>query len=286
MPFPPLHNPGASVFVPAGQDPAEAWSTTTHLAIGAHADDLEIMAFHGIASCARHATDRFSGIVCTDGAGSPRGGRQAATTPEALRAARRAEQIEAARIGNYAAVVQLDYTSASLRGSAAADLTRDVAALLARAAPRVLYTHNPFDAHATHLAVLRCVVNALRALPSQQQPAAFYGCEVWRSLDWMPAEGLVELELPRDDTLWPRLLGCFRSQIDAGKRYDLAAPARALANATFREPRAADSGPRWLAVDLLPLLRQPTLSLASYAESILNRFHQDIPKALRDDAGP
>ena len=44
-------NPHADVFVPDGLPPAAALARTTHLAIAAHQDDIEIMAYHGIAEC-------------------------------------------------------------------------------------------------------------------------------------------------------------------------------------------------------------------------------------------
>ena len=41
-----LHSP----YVPDGSDLSSALARTTHLAIGAHQDDLEIFAYHGIAA--------------------------------------------------------------------------------------------------------------------------------------------------------------------------------------------------------------------------------------------
>ena len=43
-----LHQPAAQVFVPDGKPIAAALKRITHLGIGAHQDDLEFMAFHGI----------------------------------------------------------------------------------------------------------------------------------------------------------------------------------------------------------------------------------------------
>ena len=45
-----FHNPAADLFVPDGLEMPAALSRTTHLAIAAHQDDLEIMAYHGIAN--------------------------------------------------------------------------------------------------------------------------------------------------------------------------------------------------------------------------------------------
>ena len=45
-----LKNPDADVFVPDESSLAEALAKTTHLAVGAHQDDIEFMALHGILS--------------------------------------------------------------------------------------------------------------------------------------------------------------------------------------------------------------------------------------------
>ena len=46
--------PSADFYAPGGKDPLAGLSSTTHLGIGAHADDLEILAFPGIAACFQH----------------------------------------------------------------------------------------------------------------------------------------------------------------------------------------------------------------------------------------
>ena len=279
IPFP--ANAGASLYVPDGQPFAAAFRSTTHLAIGAHQDDIEIMAFHGIAHCAGSDTDAFAGVVCTDGSGSPQA-HPIATGD--LRAVRREEQNAAARLGGYCAMVQLDYKSADIRGARRPLLEADILQLLRESRPRVLYTHNPFDAHPTHIAVCQAVVAALRALPPGQRPQTVYGCEVWRSLDWVPARHLRTLTWSEPDERWTQLLGCFASQIQGGKRYDLAAPGRARANATFRESHQVDrTQSAWLAVDLRPLIDKPDLSIEDYVQSVLDEFGRALHAALRHE---
>ena len=56
--------------VPNGEAVEAALRRTTHVGIGAHQDDLEIMAYHGIAQCIGDNMRWFGGITCTDGAGS------------------------------------------------------------------------------------------------------------------------------------------------------------------------------------------------------------------------
>src|SRR3990170_4629582 len=59
----------AEVFVPDGLPVEAALARTTHLGIGAHQDDLEIMAIHGILSCFHQKDHWFTGVVVTDGGG-------------------------------------------------------------------------------------------------------------------------------------------------------------------------------------------------------------------------
>ena len=42
---------GSCLFIPDGKPVDEAFSRVTHLAVGAHQDDIEFMAFHGALTC-------------------------------------------------------------------------------------------------------------------------------------------------------------------------------------------------------------------------------------------
>jgi hypothetical protein len=65
--------PDADIFVPPHEamTAEAALARSTHLAIGAHQDDLEIMAHAGIAECFGQASKHFTGVVVTNGAGAP-----------------------------------------------------------------------------------------------------------------------------------------------------------------------------------------------------------------------
>ena len=69
-----LHHPSAEIYVPDGVPFPEAIGRVTHLGVGAHHDDLEFMAFHGILACYKTDTQWFGGVTCTDGSGSVRSG--------------------------------------------------------------------------------------------------------------------------------------------------------------------------------------------------------------------
>ena len=63
--------PTAEIFIPDGLPVELALSRTTHMAISAHQDDIEIMAAGPILDCFQQKDLWFTGMVVTDGRGSP-----------------------------------------------------------------------------------------------------------------------------------------------------------------------------------------------------------------------
>ena len=110
-----LHNATAEVFVPDAVPVPEALSRITRLGIGAHQDDLEFMAFHGILACYHDDTEYFGGVTCTNGNSSARTGPYAGFTDAEMTAARRREQNAAAVVGRYGVMIQLDYPSRAVK---------------------------------------------------------------------------------------------------------------------------------------------------------------------------
>ena len=281
-----LLNPTSDVFIPDGLPPAEALARVTHLGIGAHQDDLEFMAFHGIAACYESAAEWFGGVTCTNGAGSARRGAFAEFTDAQMMAVRREEQCAAATLGRYAAMLQLDYPSSVVQDPADPRLVADLTAILAATQPRVVYTHNPADKHRTHLAVVVPVIQAIRALPRAQRPQAVHGCEVWRDLDWLPDSEKVVHDVSGHDTLAAGINGVFRSQIAGGKRYDLAVLGRRRANATFFASHTLDrSDALAFALDLTPLALDDSLDIVDYVTGFIDRFKAEVAAGLRQRLG-
>ncbi len=273
-------SPAADVYVPDGRPLAAALRRTTHLCLAAHQDDIEILAYHGIS--AGYARRTFTGVVITDGAGSPRSGRFARHTDEQMKQVRRAEQRRAARLGHYAAQLQLAHPSAVVKDPRRPEVVADLAAILRATAPDVVYLHNPADKHDTHVACfLRCL-EALRSLPARLRPQAVYGCEVWRNLDWLVDADKVMLDDSARPKLAAKLIGMFESQIAGGKRYDLAIAGRRLANATFHTSHATDRATAltW-AMDLTPLIRNDKLSVEKFTLAYLDRLRADVTARLK-----
>ena len=86
----------ADIFVPGDDStPEAALARVTHLCVAAHQDDIEIMAFAGIAACLDRPGAAFGGVVVTNGAGSPRTGAYARLSDEQMQAVRRRVQRDA-----------------------------------------------------------------------------------------------------------------------------------------------------------------------------------------------
>ena len=277
-----FHNAKAEVFVPDGVAVEAALKRTTHLGIGAHQDDLEIMAFHGILQCFDRSDRWFTGVTCTNGAGSPRAGIYEKYTDTEMQEVRRVEQNNAAVIGQYSAMAQLDYASAIVKNPGDSRLKEDLLQILKATRPKVVYTHNPADKHDTHVAILGSVIPALRELPPDRRPAHVYGCETWRDLDWLPDADKVLLDVSGRDPMAAALLAVFDSQIAGGKRYDLAAIARRTANATFFQSHATDTITQLtFAMDLTPLIREKTMDAAGYVGGLIDKFKTEVCAKLQ-----
>jgi len=274
--------PTVDVCIPDGLAEADAMRRTTHLGIGAHQDDLEGIALHGIVTCFGRGDRWFTGVTCTDGAGSPRSGRYADCTDAHMKQIRREEQRTAARIGRYSAMFQLDHPSSSVKNPSDPKLVNDLLAILLATRPAVVYTHNLADKHDTHVAVACAVLRAIRRMPAADRPGRVYGCEFWRGLDWLNSEDKVILDVSGHEHIAAALLGVYDSQIAGGKRYDLAALGRRRANATLAESHAVDTAAETIyAMDLTPLAREDRLDSVTYVSERVRRFEADVVAKLK-----
>jgi LmbE family N-acetylglucosaminyl deacetylase len=281
-----LHNATASIFIPDGKPEGEALPRVTHLGIGAHQDDLEFMAFHGILNCFARDDQWFGGVTCTNGAGSSRSGPYATLSDEGMMAVRRQEQNTAATVGGFAAMIQLDYPSSAVKSSTDPSLTEDLTGILTATRPQVVYTHNPADKHDTHIGVTIAAVKAMRRMPRDLRPKQVIGCEVWRSLDWLPDTEKVLMDVSGRDNLAAALNGVFDSQIAGGKRYDLATLGRRAANATFFESHATDSATQLIfGLDLTPLVTDETTDIVGYVCDLIGKFNADVRHKLGKQLG-
>jgi len=272
-----FHLESAEIYIPDNLPEEKALSRTTHLCVSAHQDDIEIMASNPIVECFQQTDKWFTGVVMTNGSGSPRENLYKDYPDEEMRRVRFKEQRKAAFVGEYAEQLLLDYPSGSIKDASNPAPVDDLVALLKATKPQYVYTHNLADKHDTHVAVALRVLAAIRKLDTAERPAQLTGCEVWRSLDWLQDSDKVMMDISSHENLQAALLGVFDSQIAGGKRYDLASMGRRRANATYFESHGVDitSGLSY-GIDLTPLIKQDDLDPREYLEGFFARFKQDI----------
>jgi LmbE family N-acetylglucosaminyl deacetylase len=273
--------PTAELYIPDGTPEDQALSRTTHLAIGAHQDDLEIMAIDGILKCFENPDQWFTGVVVTNGSGPARGGVYGNYTDEQMIAIRNLEQKRAAMIGDFSAQFLLDYPSSTIKDAKQTAPVDDLCMILESTRPEIVYTHNLADKHPTHIGVVLRVIEALRRLPADARPKQVYGCEVWRNLDWMLDEEKVVFDTTDRENLQQALIGVFDSQIYGAKRYDTGIMGRRKANATFFESHGLDRATGLAyAMDLTPLMQDPTLNIGHYVQRYIDRFSADVQRLI------
>ena len=272
----------AELFVPDGLTAEQALSRTTHLAVSAHQDDLEIMAAEPILKCFQQKDKWFTGVAVTDGRGSPRDDVYKDYTDEEMRVVRFKEQKKAAVIGEYAAQIILDYPSKAVKDGANKRPVEDLVGIFKATHPQFVYTHNLADKHDTHVSVALKVIEAIRSLPKDERPQKLYGCEVWRDLDWMSDKDKVLFDLSAHENLQAALLGVHDSQICGGKRYDLATMGRRKSHATYFETHGTDvmTGLSF-GMDMTPLVVDASIDPAVFIQGIVQHFAQEIDNRLK-----
>lgn len=248
----------------------------THLVIAAHQDDIEIMCGDGIVQCYKKADKGLIAVVVSDGAGSPRNGKFSNYTNQQMVEQRTKEQIEAAQEGDYAKLILLNYPSKEININNQS-VVNDICQIINEYKPKIIYTHNPADKHNTHIKVLETALYAIRKLPNHVRPKKLYGCECWRDLDWLSDEDKVVFDLSGYGDLLISVLAKHVSQIEGGKRYDLAAHGRRLANATFFRSHKVDSFKLAnFGIDMTELIENNNLNLKQFILQKINNFKNDI----------
>jgi LmbE family N-acetylglucosaminyl deacetylase len=272
-----LSRTSSEIFVPDGLAVQKALARTTHMAVAAHQDDIEMMGAAGVLECLQHDDRWLAGVVVTDGSGSPRDGIYGGLSDEAMRLVRRKEQRKAAVVGEYGVQVLLDHPSSAAKDAKETVVVHDLNVLVDAARPEIVYTHNLSDKHDTHVAVALRLIDAIRALPREARPRRLLGCEVWRDLDWLVDSDKVVLDVSAHPSLQAALLGVFDSQITGGKRYDLATLGRRRAHATFHDTHATDTSSGVIfAMDLTPLILGDACDSLSFADEYVARFASDV----------
>ena len=272
-----FHLNTAEIFIPDGQSIESALARTTHLCFSAHQDDIEIMAANPIVECFQQKDKWFTGVVVTDGRGSPRNGLYEQYGDDEMRLVRFKEQRKAAYVGEFAAQIMLDFPSKVVKDASRNEPVDDILEIIRATRPRIVYTHNLADKHDTHVAVALRVIEALRKLEPAERPEKVVGCEVWRALDWMLDSDKLMMDLSDHENLQFALLGVFDSQIAGGKRYDLASMGRRRANATYFESHGVDNTTGLsYGMDMTPLMNDADLDPAEFVGGFMQRFANEV----------
>ncbi len=277
-----FHLDTAEIYIPDNKPVDQALARTTHLCFSAHQDDIEIMAAQPIIECFQQKDKWFTGVVVSDGRGSPRNSIYEQYSDDEMRHVRFKEQRKAAMVGEFAAQILLDYPSRIIKDKSRNEPVEDILAILHMTKPQVVYTHNLADKHDTHVGVALRVIEALRRLDPAERPERCVGCEVWRSLDWMTDSDKVVMNLSDHENLQFALLGVYDSQIVGGKRYDLATMGRRRANATYFESHGVDNTTGLsYGMDMTPLMNDASLDLVEFTEELMQRFMNDVKDRIQ-----
>jgi hypothetical protein len=99
-------------------------------------------------------------------------------------------------------------------------------------------------------------------------------------LDWLNDEDNVIEDTSKYPNISSAILGVYDSQISGGKRYDLAAQGRRLANATFFASHAVDEfESASFGVDMTPLMNSEA-DPVEYISAYIDKFRRDVGERI------
>lgn len=264
-----------------GLNKSTAVNATTTLSISAHQDDIEIMAIKGILDSFGKPDSWFGAVIVSDGAGSPRDDIYADYSDNEMMEIRKIEQRKASYIGEYSFLSMLDFTSKDIKDFSNDKITEEICETIQKSSPKVIYTHNLFDKHDTHVAVAMRVISAINMLQPNKRPQKLYGCEVWRGLDWLLDEDKTVFDVSAHENISNALISVFDSQICGGKRYDLATAGRRKANATYYASHGTDQMEQAsIAIDMTDIITGK-ISPMDFTNKYLNNFKTDVQNKLK-----
>jgi hypothetical protein len=114
-----------------------------------------------------------------------------------------------------------------------------------------------------------------------KRPEKLYGCEAWRALDWVNDDEKIVFDFSCRPNLGTALIGVFDSQISGGKRYDLAAQGRNVANATYLSSHNTDTMTNCgYGIDMSELIWDDNLDIGEYIRGYIRRFEDDVMERL------
>ena len=248
----------------------------------AHSDDLEFGCPHAVIESLKNPDRNLGVVIVNDGSGPPYGASYSKMSPQEIIDVRIEEQFAAARAGKYEFAAMLSHPSSQTRPilntvpQINEKLVAEMIEIIETTQPEVLYTHNPWDMHPSHIAVLKHLLCALRH--TKHKPQGLFGGEVWGPLDRVPAPYLQVWDCTEFEDLLEELLRYFVSQ-NVIKSYDRNVPARRRTLAKLYHPHN-DTGCNsvHLGVDMRLILtgEMSLLEFYDHCEGLIAKDHRPL----------
>ena len=256
--------------------------TTNLLAIGAHHDDIEVMAMDGILKAYGSKKYSFYACVLSDGAHFSKMGKYSDISDKEMIETRNQEQIRASQIGEYANLVFLKHTREDIENNEKDVVIKNIQKVILEVQPDVVYTHNIFDKGDIHTLTAIRVIEAILGLEEDKRPRLLYGCEIFRSLDWLPDKYKVVFDLSENKELQSRLIGVYDTRMEQSRNYNKAVVGRKLAHATFGNSNSSIDEEKliWYGINLTPVI-QKGITLDEYCVKILNDFNKELLEYIK-----
>ncbi len=252
-------------------------NTTNLLAISAHQDDIEIMAMDGILRAYGSKKYAFYAAVVGDGANCLKAGKYSEVSDKEMIEARNQEQLRASQIGEYSKLYFLKHAHSEIEQEENESIIKELQKLILEVKPEIVYTHNIFDKNPHHVKITQLVIDAINGLNIDDRPRLLYGCEIFRSLDWLPDKYKITFDLSDNKELQQRLVNVYDTRVEQSRNYTKAVMGRKLANAAFVSSNCATDEDKmyWYGINLTPVI-QKNISLNEYCIKILNDFNREL----------
>ena len=252
-------------------------NSTNLLAIAAHHDDIEVMAMDGILKAYGSKKYDFYACVLGDGANCIKSGKYADVSDKEMMEARNQEQTRASQIGEYEKLVMLKHSQEELENDEKGKIGKELRELILDVKPDIIYTHNIFDKNPAHRITCKRVIDAILSLDEDDRPRLVYGCELFRSLDWLPDKYKVVFDLSENKELQSRLIGVYDTKIEQFKNYNKAIVGRKMAHAAFGSSVGDGDEDKliWYGINLTPVVAK-NIDLKDYCTRILSDFNKEM----------
>lgn len=246
----------------------------TYLIVAAHHDDGEFMGSGPIVESFKDENIQIVMVIISDGQGSSRTGKFKDVTNEEMIKIRIKEQQEASEIGHYNKVYFLEHTSKDIKDKNLTSIDDELLKIIEIEKPIKIFTHSIFDKHNTHVCSALHLLNACKR--TKHDFKEVIGLEVWRNLDWLSDKDKIQFDLSSYEETLTKMLNVYESQIEGGKRYDLATLGRWRSNATYYNPHSVDTASLISnGVDMTPLFKGEE-SIDQFITRLTSNFIKEV----------